>query len=274
MSEAFERSGVPQEEIGKEQQTQNNEGQEEVDIQKEYVSNLRKVEKMDEKISEALVGVKEEDEKMRKLRESMGLPSEDTKNTSTEEYVETLEQQREYLDKEISGQEQEILQVPSSEGRNPSTLEKRMDIVDSSIEGLEKEAREKFVQEFITSSVTEITDHFRTFLDQSQNKEAAEFLIQQKLTFSIQQRAEDYIENGGEPDFGFEAEISGQEFDDAEKGDVMYITEFNVTFNQLSSVSESEKFQPKQELIDEHTQQQMDQAEENGELEKIEKEAA
>ncbi len=274
MSEEFEQRVVSQEETGKEQFTsQNNEGSEAQNVQEKYVSNLKKVEKMDGKVSEALIEAREEEKKIRNLRESMGLPIEEPQDTNTLEHIEALEKQKENLEGEIANQEQEILQIPDSEGRNPSTLEKKMDVLDDKhIEGLEQEAREKFVQEFITSSIVEITDHFRTFLDKSQNKEAATFLIQQKITFSIQQRAKDYIENGGEPDFGFEAEISAQEFDDPTEGEVMYITEFDLTFEQ-SGESGEEKFQSKQELVDEETQQQIDQAKEAGQSEEIGKKA-
>lgn len=276
MSENIENFVVaPQEVNGREDVTNEANHNHESNPQKDYSLTLDKANKIEEKLTEALLGVRETNEKMKNLRESMGLPSisDSGEETSGENYVKSLEKQKEDVEKEIVYQEQEMLGVPDGEGANHQSVEKQMRIfAEQNIEGLEKKAREKYVLEFIKSSVEDITKSFESFLEDSQNADAARTLIQQKIRFEVGNRAKDFIENGGEPNFGFEAEITGAEFDAPGKGNVMYVTEFNLQFEGVGTTSNESAYAPTEELVDIDIRQKMKEVEEEGRLEETRKE--
>ncbi len=261
----------PQGEVGQERLPSES-GRQKPDSEEEYISTLQKAAKLEEKLTDAIDSARKADEKMKYVRESMGLAPESEVNTSSSDHAQTLEKQRIDLEEEIVKQEQHLLGIPEGEGADSQFLKKHIETLDrQSIKGLEKKARQESVDAFIDSSIKETIEDFRNFLDDSQNAEAAETLIQQKITFLIQKRAENFIENGTDPDFGFEAEIVGMEFEDSTDGKVMYVTEFNITFDHQSALVKPDTYEPKKKLINQEEQEQMNQAQDRGELEEIEK---
>lgn len=244
----------------------------------EYEDSLEAIHRLDEKIEDSTEQAEEDREDMAELRGSMDLPPDPDPGfeTATDKYVAGLEEQRTEAEQEIKDEERALLDVPEGEGSNPESLNKPIDAVaekrEEDIEKMQKEGREKFIKEFIDSSVKKVTDAFEGFLDESKNADQARQLIKQKITAEVSNKAEGFIEDGGEPDIGFVAELKVAEFDGAKGEKVKHVTEFDITFEGEASAAQSNK-EDEEELVGRQAEEQMKEAEKQGGLEETEKAA-
>lgn len=243
----------------------------------EYIGHLDDQARLNDQITEASEQVADDHQKIDKLRESMGLPSDPNLETSSDAYIDTLQNQEVAIEGAIKNEERDLLNVPDGEGQKPELSESQIMPMagqeTDSIEKMEKEARTEYVKDFIKSAIEQMLSDFKTFLDGSTNAEQARKLIQIKTEKSVTIKAKDFIENGGEPDFGFEAKIMGAEFDNAEGKSSKYVTELDITFDNGQKANNADE-QPGGELIDLEARRKMKEAEDQGNLETIQENQA
>jgi len=243
----------------------------------EYAKDVATEARLGKQIAEAQEQVDTDHAQITALRESMGLPPDERLETTGDLYQDSLQAQREAAEKIVKDKERDLLNVPDGEGKKPELSETQIMPMagqeTEAIEKMEKQAREQFVLDFIKVSIEKMLADFKVFLDESTNAEQAKKLIKIKTETSLQVKAKDFIENGGEPDFGFEAKIMGAEFDTAEGKPVKYVTEFDIAFDDGTNAINTDE-QPGGELIDLQARQEMKKAADEGSLEEIQDQQA
>ena len=132
----------------------------------------------------------------------------------------------------------------------------------------QKKWREDYVQEFIDSSGPIVIDHFSSYLDDAENGEAVKEYIPKKLEAWIGAMAQRFIDEGGEPDFGYWATIKVHEYDNENGEKVSMVTGFELSPYIPSSESEGLNDEEKDEekLVTGDDKKKLATAEEEGDV--------
>ena len=156
-------------------------------------------------------------DEQRKMREEAGL------TTRESDLVETPEN----------------LGVPEGEGKNPR-IEKTQSPDFGEVANAEmRESREQFVKNFIEDSIAHMESEWGTYLDGSVNGEKARAVIAQQTEAAVMQKAEQFIENVGVPDFDFEAELQLSTYDTEQGRQQQFVTDFRINVGGVSAEVES-----------------------------------
>jgi hypothetical protein len=127
------------------------------------------------------------------------------------ETLETTQQELAETSKYIEKLEAEFLQIQqiAEQAETVGNYIQRYEEIRQRIPDLEtleasvKELRRRAVIDFIKDSHQWISQEFRDYFDQTQNGKRAEKLAQAKMTNAVWFAAQNFIENGGEPNYGF-----------------------------------------------------------------------
>lgn len=209
----------------------------------------------------------DEERAMLATHEELDLLQNKIENTPSEdinpEGLLVLQKQLEAKKQEAELAEQNFLGTNDIEQQNPLLQREKVALPDQQEIEL-KEEREKFVREYIDKNVKEMLNEWRTYLDESVNGAKAERLIALKSEQTIMKEAQQFIEEGGLPNFGGgDAELELCYFDSPE-GRVQYVTGFEWHTAGGASIG-LERDEITREDV--KSREQLEEAEESGDLE-------
>ncbi len=203
----------------------------------EYGETRDMAEQVGNKAEAAQKAAQEEINEISVLRDSLDLPPTGESSTRSMEYATKLTEEGEELSEAIAEKEQALLAYPDGEGSNPSDvmarIEDRIQKATEAVETLSKEARAEMINEYIIASTADILEQMQSFIDECANAGQARELITQKTARDILEHTKDYVDNGDDTAFGFNAECSGKEFDGPSGEKIKYLTEYTITFDTV-----------------------------------------
>lgn len=247
--------------------------------------------RMEESLDTAKENFAKDQAKMDELRKQQGIATPRENSTVGGRALKELVQDKQKIESKIKNLEKKSLGVPDEfEGQpeehisainNPPEIknfETQMTSLETEVSGIEdsvekelQKERKLFVQKFIEDSTKEMLEEFKFFIDETENAEQARGLVALKINHDVGKAAKQFIEEGGEPDFGFEMELAGAEYDTPDGKTQKFVTEITLEIPGVQKTELSENKELKNvNLLTKEQDQELKVADNNGELEKTE----
>lgn len=251
------------------------ENKEEINPEKQRETQIKL---LDESIDQATESAQKTKEELSTLRNKMNIASEGGMENASDQYLDDLENKKakllEQKEERYSEQNsQEDFDIPEGEASDPKTQKTTM-----SIEAFEgganfkqelKKAREEYLQKFIEESMEKVQEDFSQFFNESKNGEEAKELIIKKLESAIEEKGQNFVENGDDPDFGFSAEITGAQFKNLDGTKTQYVTGFEFEFLDAEEIKIEENEAESKGLLSKQKEGELEKAKKQGKLEKL-----
>jgi hypothetical protein len=226
--------------------------------------------------------------RLAELRAQMGVDNaDDSAVAKREAEVTAVQQKAEQLALAMASLEGRALGLP--EGRVEDEEEETEEIIkqakrleqqsrgvleggDEAAAEAQKDWRKQAVEAFIEEASADVMQHFSSYISDCENNEQAQKYIPQKITSWIRLAAERYIEEGGEPDYGFKATIKTQKIDSAGGQEKSFVVGFEIELYSEEAEQKVRQDDQKDEdgMIEDKDQGNLEAAEKQGKLEEEE----